>query len=120
MRLIDADKAKSRAIEVNSISPWSLRSVLLLLDAAPTIEPPPNDPLTLEELREMDGEPVWVVCTPDVDGETLALWALVSVDRESNEVFLQNNIGGKSSYEDAWTDIEAIYRRRPEEGVHGT
>lgn len=23
--------------------------------------PPPNDPLTLEQLREMDGEPVWVV-----------------------------------------------------------
>ena len=22
--------------------------------------PPPNDPLTLEELREMDGEPVWI------------------------------------------------------------
>lgn len=26
----------------------------------PTIAPPPNDPLTLEELRGMDGEPVWV------------------------------------------------------------
>lgn len=26
----------------------------------PTITPPPNDPLTPDELREMDGEPVWV------------------------------------------------------------
>lgn len=26
----------------------------------PTIPLPPNDPLTLEELREMDGEPVWI------------------------------------------------------------
>ena len=26
----------------------------------PTLTPP-NEPLTLEELREMDGEPVWVV-----------------------------------------------------------
>ena len=26
---------------------------------------PPNEPLTLEELREMDGEPVWIVEQPD-------------------------------------------------------
>lgn len=26
------------------------------------LSPSPNDPLTLEELREMDGEPVWVTC----------------------------------------------------------
>lgn len=26
---------------------------------------PPNDPLTLEELRGMDGEPVWIVEHPD-------------------------------------------------------
>ncbi len=29
---------------------------------APTLTPP-NEPLTLEQLREMDGEPVWVVPT---------------------------------------------------------
>lgn len=27
----------------------------------PTLTPP-NEPLTLEQLREMDGEPVWVKC----------------------------------------------------------
>lgn len=26
---------------------------------------PPNEPLTLDELREMDGEPVWIVEHPD-------------------------------------------------------
>ena len=26
---------------------------------------PPNEPLTLEQLREMDGEPVWIVEHPD-------------------------------------------------------
>ena len=31
----------------------------------------PNEPLTLEELREMDGEPVWV--------EELNCWALVYI-----------------------------------------
>ena len=30
----------------------------------PTLTPP-NEPLTLEQLREMDGEPVWIVEQPD-------------------------------------------------------
>ncbi|MCI8917088.1 MAG: hypothetical protein HFF26_10580 [Oscillospiraceae bacterium] len=34
--------------------------MLGLIDSEPTIALPPNNPLTLEELREMDGEPVWV------------------------------------------------------------
>ena len=32
-----------------------------LVEYAPTLTPP-NEPLTLEQLREMDGEPVWVKC----------------------------------------------------------
>lgn len=41
-----------------------LKDVLDLIDEQPTITPP-NEPLTLEQLREMDGEPVWVVEYPD-------------------------------------------------------
>ena len=78
---------------------------------------PPNDPLTLDELREMDGEPVWVVFIPEADGETLALWALVSVDNDDGEVFLLNSLGGSSAYEEVWADVRAIYRRKPEEGT---
>ena len=33
--------------------------------AAMLEEAPPNEPLTLEQLREMDGEPVWIVEHPD-------------------------------------------------------
>ena len=77
-----------------------------------TEEAPPNDPLTLEELREMDGEPVWVAFTPDTDGECLAIWALISVDKENNEIFLLNSIGGSSAYEEVCVDIESIYRRK--------
>ena len=37
-----------------------------LLSELPTIEiAPPNEPLTIEQLREMDGEPVWIVEQPD-------------------------------------------------------
>lgn len=33
--------------------------------AAMLEEAPPNEPLTIEELREMNGEPVWIVEHPD-------------------------------------------------------
>ncbi len=73
-----------------------------------------NVPLTLDELREMDGEPVWIVFNPDAYGDSLAMWALVSVDEENGEIFLMNSIGGSSAYEEVWADVKAVYRRKPE------
>lgn len=35
------------------------------LDMAISALSPPNEPLTIEQLREMDGEPVWIVEQPD-------------------------------------------------------
>ena len=40
---------------------------------------PPNPPLTLEDLREMDGGPVWV---ESVEGKFVPLWLLVNVNEE--------------------------------------
>lgn len=45
-----------------------------------------DPPLTLDELRGMDGETVWVVCKPDAGGEQLIMYALVLIDREHNEI----------------------------------
>lgn len=73
----------------------------------------PNEPLTIEQLQKMDGEPVYIVFSPDITGEKLQFWALVAVD-EWGEVYLMNNLGGSSAYEEAWANIEAIYRRPPE------
>ena len=78
----------------------------------PTLSPP-NEPLTLDELREMDGEPVYIVFFPDTDGEKLQFWALVAVD-EWGEIYLMNNLGGAAAYEEVWANIEAIYPRPPE------
>lgn len=72
----------------------------------------PNEPLSIEQLRQMDGEPVYIVFSPDADGEKLQFWALVAVDKWG-EVYLMNNLGGSSAYEEAWANIEAIYRRPP-------
>lgn len=65
----------------------------------------PNDPLTLEQLLEMNGEPVWV--TP------LGFWALV-IAKPGKRVQLISNDG-----ETVWADKEIelvgpIYRRPPE------
>ena len=86
--------------------------IVNFIDYAPTLNPP-TEPLTLEQLRKMDGEPVYIVFFPDADGEKLQFWALVAVD-EWGEIYLMNNLGGSSAYEEVWADIEAIYRRPPE------
>ena len=49
-----------------------LEDVLWEINAQPTLTPP-NEPLTLEQLREMDGEPVWV--------EDVKHWALIDIEK---------------------------------------
>lgn len=89
-----------------------LKYVLDLIEKPPTLTPP-NEPLTLDELREMDGEPVYIVFSPDVDGEKLQFWALVAVD-EWDDVYLANKDEWAFNYEEFLEDVEAIYRRPPE------
>lgn len=75
-------------------------------------------PLTLDELRQMDGEPVWVVCDVAAEGiiDLLSIWALVEVAEES--IFLANNLGGRTEYA---ADVEfeddgiTVYRHKPKE-----
>lgn len=85
----------------------AFRKALDLILNAPTITPPPNDPLTLEELRGMDGEPVWVEFPrcPEATG-----WMLVDATRGS----VYTGILGKVSFEN-YSETWLAYRRRPEE-----
>lgn len=78
--------------------------VIEYIKSMPTITPQ-NEPLTIEQLREMDGEPVWV--TP------LGFWALV-IAKPGKRVQLMSNDG-----ETVWADKEVelvgpVYRRPPE------
>ena len=75
-----------------------LRRVMQMVVHAPTLTPP-NMPLTLEQLREMDGEPVWV--------EQQAAWGLVEVHK--NRVYIIG-LDFESGYSLHWN----IYRRPPE------
>ena len=73
----------------------------------PTLTPP-NEPLTLEQLREMDGEPVYMV---DLTGGTL--WdQWIIFERHTYDGFIPRGGGyfGCASYWVKWL----AYRRPPE------
>lgn len=82
--------------------PWEIDSGIAMRLLAP-----PNAPLTLAELREMDGEPVWVI-SPDYVFEPC--WMLVMLRNDfvmANWQFCDFREYGKT-----WL----AYRRRPEGG----
>ena len=71
---------------------------------------PPNEPLTLEQLREMDGEPVWV--TP------LGFWALVIAKHDERVKLISND--GEIVYADKEIELVGPVYRRPPEGEEDT
>ena len=86
---------------------------------------PPNEPLTLEQLREMGGEPVWVTSARE-RGNIPSRWVLfagVSKSKRNSDVFVFATTGGIAqgyeavNYGKTWN----AYRRPPEgeEDQHG-
>ena len=86
----------------------SIHGCAVIREAAEALEEPPNAPLTLEELRKMYGEPVWIVST---SGEYNPCWGLINgLDKrvyDANDGFCPFH-----EYGNTWL----AYRRRPEEG----
>ena len=66
-----------------------------------------NDPLTLEELREMDGEPVYLDCG------AIGEWVLVIASELA--VFLRHKNGIKAPAKIAFECGAKLYRHKPEE-----
>lgn len=70
----------------------------------------PNDPLTLEQLLEMDGEPVWVQYG-QYDGEwVIVAWNIYDAISYTRKAPFKLSV---YSYGDTWL----AYRRKPEEGT---
>ena len=92
----------------------ALRLAVEALEA--TVGPPPNDPLGLEELREMDGEPVWIVEHPDWGQWELSANAEDYVQDRREEFY-----GMKHDDPDGKFGLHLLgwlaYRRRTEEGT---
>lgn len=72
-----------------------------------------NDPLTLDQLREMDGEPVWVT----KEGYK-SRWALVFVFwGVAGIIYIKFNNGSQPLAKTLLNDGCRIYRRKPEEAT---
>ena len=127
-RAIDADVASKRfrrwlegpheATEYNAGFGDAIWHVLNVIEHMPTLTQP-NEPLTLEELREMNGEPVWVkrlkglsVCDTD--------WAVVEFRLEPDVKHYEIRVWWPGiEYEDTPSEDDygktwIAYRRPPE------
>ena len=96
-RLLDTD-----VVRQSKTASWLLDQVLHDIQAMPTLTLP-NEPLTLEELRGMDGEPVWF--------DTIKRWGIVKVCRDG--VFVLTKSG-------EFEVGRCKYYRRPPEGEEDT
>ena len=109
MRPIDADAVCERCRASGAICTGKDCEIPTM----PTLTPQ-NEALTIEQLREMDGQPVYLIVK---DGyEPLEMWALIDVP-EKDHIVLINNIGGRSSYysdDGLERDHITVYRRPPE------
>lgn len=74
MKAILLDEAK-KWLEENCENQYTRMAVFGIMQSMPTVDyqKTPNEPLTLDELREMDGEPVWV--------EEVEHWALIDIKK---------------------------------------
>ena len=112
MRPIDAD-----ALNIRSYCRWfddpdDIRGVERMIREAPTITPPLNDPLSLEELREMNGEPVWIVGVSSINNFK-GHWDICNLGGDLPAFPYCGENPDISLYGITWI----AYRRKPEEGT---
>ena len=86
-----------------------ISDVILQLDDMPTLTSP-NEPLTIEQLREMDGEPVWVETKAG-----LKFWGIVTKICVSSGDGRYLLITEDTEYGQTW-----VAYRRPPEGEEDT
>lgn len=78
-----------------------------------------NQPFTLDELRKMDGEPVWLHTFSPVQKKTnVAQWAILETVGSANATFLRAGVNSRltkwfCNYGERWL----AYRQKPEEGT---
>ena len=73
MKAILLDEAK-KWLEENCENQYTRMAVFGIMQSMPTVDyqKTPNEPLTLKQLREMNGQPVWV--------EEINHWALIDIE----------------------------------------
>jgi hypothetical protein len=103
-RAIDANRMKEELLWGNVfLSAKEINALVDLIDNQPTLTPP-NEPLTLDELREMDGEPAYI---PETN-----CWVLVTKN-PFVPLFTWPD-GEQCSAYDWYEQVGPVYRRPPE------
>ena len=88
-------------------------AIIELFDNAPTIPNSRNEPLTLKELREMEGQPVYVV--PANEYSELGKWCVISIgDSDDYSCALVPGVEYWSWKFEAYGEQWLAYRRPPE------
>ena len=102
-------KAKRTDPETGSFAEWLAE---YLVEHLPTLTPP-NEALTLEHLREMDGEPVYVV--PANEYSELGKWCVISIgDSDDYSCALVPGVEYWSWKFEDYGERWLAYRRPPE------
>ena len=115
MRPIDGDALFDKVYEAfgDDIDGGMANLFMGWINEAPTLTPP-NEPLTIEQLREMDGEPVRI--------EDVKHWALIDIEKGGQwdgmpfAVWAENGV--KFTYNVKSRDLHCY--RRPPEGEEDT
>ena len=109
MRPIDADAVCERCRKSGAICTGSDCEIPTM----PTLTPP-NEPLMLEHLREMDGQPVWV--------EDVKHWALIDIEKGGQLDGVPFAIWAENGVRFCYNvlDRNLICYRRPPEGEEET
>lgn len=103
-RAIDANRMKEELLWGNVfLSAKEINALVDLIDNQSTLTPP-NEPLTLDELREMDGEPAYI---PETN-----CWVLVTKN-PFVPLFTWPD-GEQCSAYDWYEQVGPVYRRPPE------
>lgn len=118
MRLIDSDEVKkdfSEILERDYEDDYAkgFQAALVAVLRYKTISTPPNDPMTLSELREMEERPVWI---ERHDGGQ-SRWAIVGSFDSLYGVYFGTARGGLRLPYDDYGKTWLSYRRKPEEGT---
>ena len=112
LRYLEALEQKANPQNVEAVR-WSVKALKFMQRSTLT---PPNEPLTIEQLREMDGEPVWCKwLLPEDRAIEQGKWFIViSGDKAGLEIKRPAEYGRHFCKIDDYGKTWLAYRRPPE------
>lgn len=106
---LDRLRAVRRGMPYKTLWPSDVDEAIEALEEKLNRRPAPeNKPLTLEQLRQMDGEPVWI------DGKDYGGWTIFKASANKQVARCPDNVN-LSYYMDGYGKTWLAYARKPEQ-----